>query len=62
MICGNSSPRFTGVKEEEAAGNNGGNTRLDPLLNGVDTDKVDEMIAFLHTLDCPAPSPDLLAP
>lgn len=43
-------------------GNNGGNARLDPLLDGVDTDDVDEMIAFLHTLDCPAPSLDLLAP
>jgi len=42
--------------------NNGGNARLDPLLDGVDTDNVDEMIAFLRTLDCPVPSPELLAP
>jgi len=40
----------------------GGNAGLDPLLDGVDTDNVDEMIAFLRTLDCPVPSPELLAP
>jgi cytochrome c peroxidase len=43
-------------------GGNGGNARLDPLLAGVDTDNVDDMIAFLHTLDCPVPPPALLAP
>ena len=43
--------------------NNGGNALdLDPLLRGVDADNVDEIIAFLRTLDCPSPSPDLLAP
>jgi cytochrome c peroxidase len=43
-------------------GNNGGNGGLDPLLRGVDADNVDAIIAFLRTLDCPAPSADLLAP
>jgi cytochrome c peroxidase len=43
-------------------GNNGGNAGLDPLLRGVDADNVDAIIAFLRTLDCPTPSPDLLAP
>ena len=40
----------------------GANARPDPLLDGVDTDNVEEMIAFLHTLDCPVPPPELLAP
>jgi cytochrome c peroxidase len=40
----------------------GGNAGLDPLLRGVDTDNVDEMIAFLRTLDCPTPPAELLAP
>jgi cytochrome c peroxidase len=43
-------------------GGNGGNGGLDPLLRGVDTDNVDEMIAFLRTLDCPTPPAELLAP
>jgi hypothetical protein len=35
---------------------------LDPKLDdvNVDGDDVNDLIAFLHTLDCPAPSPDLL--
>ena len=36
----------------------------DPLLDdvNVDDDEMDDLIAFLHTLDCPAPPADLLAP
>lgn len=41
---------------------NDGVAGLDPLLRGVDTDNVDAMIAFLRTLDCPTPSPELLVP
>jgi hypothetical protein len=38
--------------------------QLDEKLDGVDVDddQVDDLIAFLHTLDCPTPSADLLAP
>ena len=36
----------------------------DPLLDdvNVDDDEMDDLIAFLRTLDCPAPPADLLAP
>lgn len=35
---------------------------IDPQLNGVniDNDQVDELVAFLHTLDCPTPDASLL--
>jgi len=35
---------------------------LDPLLDGVDPRNVDDIVTFLHTLDCPAPPAALLAP
>ncbi len=37
---------------------------LDPLLDGVnvDGDEVGNLVAFLHTLDCPPLAPDLLEP
>lgn len=38
------------------------NAGLDPQLRNVSTDNVDEIIAFLRTLDCPSPPPELLAP
>jgi cytochrome c peroxidase len=36
---------------------------LDPQLDGVNAEEhnVDDLIAFLHTLDCPAPPPELLS-
>jgi cytochrome c peroxidase len=43
-------------------GRNGGGGGLDPLLDGVDPGNVDDIVAFLHTLDCPAPPAELLAP
>lgn len=47
-------------------GRGGGRTTvgvLDPKLDGVnvDGDDVDDLISFLHALDCPAPSADLVA-
>ncbi len=37
---------------------------LDPLLDGVNPDEgqIDELVAFIRTLDCPAPPSELLAP
>ncbi len=47
-------------------GNNDGATvgTRDPLLNGVnvDGDEIDDLIAFLRTLDCPPPPAELLEP
>jgi cytochrome c peroxidase len=49
-------------------GRGGGNGRgaavgeLDPLLDNVDVEDVDAIVAFLRTLDCPAPPAELLAP
>lgn len=37
---------------------------LDPLLGGVNPNggEIDDLVAFIHTLDCPAPPEELLAP
>jgi cytochrome c peroxidase len=35
---------------------------LDPLLDGVNANNVEAIVAFLRTLDCPAPSPSLIQP
>ena len=43
-------------------GDNADDGALDPLLRGVDADNVDAIVAFLRTLDCPSPSPELLQP
>jgi cytochrome c peroxidase len=43
-------------------GARGGNGNLDPLLDGVEARDVGAIVAFLRTLDCPAPPAELLAP
>jgi hypothetical protein len=35
---------------------------LDPMVSVVNVDQGDDIIAFLRTLDCPAPPAELLAP
>jgi len=43
-------------------GNGDGDGNLDPLLDGVRARNVGDIVAFLRTLDCPAPPAELLAP
>jgi cytochrome c peroxidase len=43
-------------------GNGNGNDSQDPLLDGVNLGDPEEMLAFLRTLDCPAPDASLLSP
>ncbi len=50
-------------RRRTGGGRNGnGNGNLDPLLDDVEPNNVDNVVAFLRTLDCPTPSADLLAP
>jgi cytochrome c peroxidase len=56
--------RGRGRRDADGDGRRATVGELDEKLDGVDVDddQVDDLIAFLHTLDCPAPSAQLLAP
>lgn len=61
----NGGGRGNGNGNRNGNGNNGATVGTrDPLLNGVNVNggEVDDLVAFLRTLDCPAPPPELLAP
>jgi cytochrome c peroxidase len=56
--------RGRGRRDDDRDGRRATVGELDEKLDGVDVDadQVDDLIAFLHTLDCPSPPAELLAP